>query len=319
MVDPMFPAEIGLLCGCIPREPILAAGFLPRLIRGTEDATSPDSSLPHNLCAHVRRSASWLSGPEGKTLAGIVLTDGCYPMLRLRDFLLSRPAGPQCRLLRMPRSRSPEAVRFLECELREMTRALSALPGALSDAADRLPDAILAEERRREAGRALPVPGGLIDRPRTPRLLVRGSYFLDDRFFAVIRALGAEVGGVDSCEHPRAGTPPLRLREGEDPFRALADWCLRRPPCPRSESACGCEDDAARAAFPEGIDGVVYLRMKQCTPQGYDLPEWRSRFRESGMPFLALEIDGPDCNQPQIVTRIEAFLESLKDRILEPR
>jgi hypothetical protein len=320
VADTPEPRTVGLLCGCIPAEPVLAAGLRPLRVTGKEGVPAPSPALPPVLCAHVRGCAARLAGPEGAGLAAILMADGCHPMRRLRDFLETRDDAPPVRLLRIPRRRTPDAVRELAGELRELARFLSALPGASPATAERLAETFGAPP---EPGVA---PGSPAPQPESagkgaaPRLWIRGSYFLDERFLETVRRLGGEVVAVDGCDRPRPGTPPLVPDPGADPFATLADWCLRRPACPRAAgTADGGDPPGDAASLPDGADGVILLRMMQCTPQAYELPEWRDRLRDAGIPLLVLEADRPDWLGGQAVTRIEAFLESLKERALGAR
>jgi benzoyl-CoA reductase/2-hydroxyglutaryl-CoA dehydratase subunit BcrC/BadD/HgdB len=58
----------------------------------------------------------------------------------------------------------------------------------------------------------------------------------------------------------------------------------------------------------------VYLLMKNCTPHAYAVPRWRARLERSGVPLLVLEVEDDNWSQPRLMTRLEAFLETLAAR-----
>ncbi|HEY5999048.1 MAG TPA: 2-hydroxyacyl-CoA dehydratase family protein [bacterium] len=340
------PERLGVLCGLVPRELVEAAGFEARFVAGAGAA----EALPANLCAHVRGAAAALAGPEGAALAGVVVADGCYPMLRLWDLLEASASLRPRWLLAVPRRNTPAAVAFFRGELERVGAALAAAAGFPSLDTERVAAAIEARNRWRERGRALcdglfagEIPrlnprllealegrdttdaaasgaAAAAMRPvggrerRRPRLLLVGSHFVTGDLLELIAEMGGDVCGVESCTHHRAGTAPVPLQTGTDPLRALAAAYLAQPPCPRMEAGGARVEEAAQLGRTGRIDGVVYLLMKSCTAHAYAVPHWRTRLASSGVPLLVLEIESADWSQPRLATRFEAFLESLARR-----
>lgn len=337
-------AQIGVLCGCVPRELIVAAGFAARSLSGVE-AGATEEVLPANLCPHVRGVAAYLSGPAAATLAGVVVADSCFPMLRLWDHLEAAPVPFPRWLLHVPRHETPLAARYFRDELERLAARLAAAAGLPTLSVSRIAAAIAARNLWRERCRETAV--GLLDGKvarLTPRLLelfagddstgggagsqapvqpagrrrarvmLVGSYFVTAGLLELLHDIGADVCAVESCEHYRAGTPPVAHAEGGDPLQALAEAYLAQPPCPRMARGAARAEAAGRLAAAGALDGVVYLLMKSCTPHAYAAPLWRECLERAGAPLLVLEVEDADWSQPRQLTRLEAFVEALAGR-----
>ena len=51
--------------------------------------------------------------------------------------------------------------------------------------------------------------------------------------------------------------------------------------------------------------------MKFCDPEEYDQPYYEADLRQSGIPFLTIEIDQQNASYEQIRTRVQTFCEML--------
>ncbi len=102
------------------------------------------------------------------------------------------------------------------------------------------------------------------------------------------------------------------LPSGDDPWRVLADRMLALPPC--STQAAPLNE---RAAFVRGLversgaRGVVILDVKFCEPELFDAPLLARALREDGVPVLTLETEMEPRTPAGMVTRLEAFVETL--------
>lgn len=335
--------QVGVLCSYVPRELLAAAGFEVQVISGLGTA-GPDAALPANLCSHVRRAAAFLAGPDAAALAGVVVADSCHPMLRLWDHLEAASAPVARWLVRVPRRDTPEATDFFRDELVRLGASLAAAAGMGELPVGRIVAAIhernLLRERCRLAAEGLldgriprltpatldllagdaaaaeeDPPAASAARRRRPRVLLVGSYFVTADLVELVHRSGGEVCAIESCEHYRLPTPPVTLASGADPYRALAAAYLAQPSCPRMEGGGERAEAAGRLADAGRIDGAVYLLMKNCTTHAYAVPRWRTRLESAGVPVLVLEVEDADWSQPRLVTRLEAFLESLSGRV----
>lgn len=109
----------------------------------------------------------------------------------------------------------------------------------------------------------------------------------------------------DTCVHNRALYP---APEGEMSFDALMDWyaaaLLGQVPCMRMT------DTAGRKQFVNDphLKAVIYHTVKFCDYYGFEYSALR---RELSVPMLKLESDYTVQSSGQLLTRLEAFAESM--------
>jgi benzoyl-CoA reductase/2-hydroxyglutaryl-CoA dehydratase subunit BcrC/BadD/HgdB len=144
----------------------------------------------------------------------------------------------------------------------------------------------------------VPAPADLLD-----RLDALGVRVAEDDFMACGRRV--RRNGV----YGRGETP---VEEGGDPYRTLARRLLAAPPC----STVGSPIEA-RLAFIESLvarsksKGVVFLSLKFCEPDLFDAPPLVEGLKARGIPVLSVDVELGPATPAGLVTRIEAFLESL--------
>jgi benzoyl-CoA reductase/2-hydroxyglutaryl-CoA dehydratase subunit BcrC/BadD/HgdB len=97
---------IGWMCGYVPEEIILAAGLESMHIRGAVPSLKQaDTYLFPNFCPYVKNLLdSGLRG-EYRNLDGIVFTNSCDAMRRLRDLWDSHIRTPFTFMLEVPKNR----------------------------------------------------------------------------------------------------------------------------------------------------------------------------------------------------------------------
>lgn len=348
---PRSKKEIGVFCSYVPLEIIESAGFRPRMITGLE-AGEPDTFIPVNVCSYIRRCASFLNSPGADNLAGIVLTDSCYPMMRLYDFVRRRTATANTWLLRVPRLLSAESYSFFRKELDALAENLLAASGMAGS--DRLKQAIGIYNRSRRlnarltslmmegrpglAGRLSSIHSAAYHIPREdfngeleaclaeymgekdakpggrPRILIAGSFFIHTDLIELLEEMGALVVALDSCSHDRLGTSTIPGGD-KDPMDSLAAGYLEKPACPRMRSSREHIHRMRLLARKGLFDGVIYILMKFCTPHAYNVPVWKKTLEEAGVPMMLLETEDGRWDSPRVVTRLEAYMESLREKI----
>jgi len=166
-----------------------------------------------------------------------------------------------------------------------------------------LTDALDSEENRA-------LPGG-DDVP----LLVFGNVLPDPDAAALFEGCGARVVDDDLCSGSRQLT---RVGEiGDRPaLEALAAALMHRPLCARTMRHA---DGGALAAqvlgrvVESGARGAVAHVVKFCDPYLVRMPALRDAFRDAGVPLLVLEGDCTLRSLGQQRTRIEAFVEMLRE------
>ncbi len=157
----------------------------------------------------------------------------------------------------------------------------------------------------------------LADR-RTPRILLTGSpsIFPNIRTLLLLEKLGGLVVYEEFCSSSRMLNDMVAVDEWFlfDMVPAVADRYLKPSVCPNFTP----NDDRIRkilqAMEDYKADGVIYQTFSGC--QLYDLESRRigQQLEKAGYPVLNIEIDYNPKDSGQLTTRLEAFLESIKDK-----
>jgi benzoyl-CoA reductase/2-hydroxyglutaryl-CoA dehydratase subunit BcrC/BadD/HgdB len=146
------------------------------------------------------------------------------------------------------------------------------------------------------------------------RLMIAGSILADgDRKIHQIleKDFGAAVVTEDVC----TGLRPFyhELPEDTDPLDALAEGYLDQAPCARMKPLWDAARFAARLAVEYKADGVLYTYLKFCPTHSVGLKEYVTAFQNAGVPALEISSDYSHSTEGQLRTRIEAFIEVLRD------
>ena len=171
---------------------------------------------------------------------------------------------------------------------------------------------VLNDELEERAKKELSVVG-----LRAPRILLTGSpsIFPNMRVPILIEKLGAIVVYEEFCSSSRMLSDTVAVDEWflYDMVPAIADRYLKPSTCPNFTP----NDDRSRkillAMEDYKVDGVVYQTFTGC--QLYDMESRKisKELEKSGYPVLNIELDYNPKDSGQLTTRLEAFLESIKD------
>jgi predicted CoA-substrate-specific enzyme activase len=150
----------------------------------------------------------------------------------------------------------------------------------------------------------------------TPRLrfMVCGGIMADgDRRLMDLleKDIGVNVVVEDHC----TGLSPFYydLQETDDPYRDLANAYLDQAPCARQSPLTKRIDFAAMLTQEYRVDAVIYYTLKFCPSFSQTKGLFMRRFHDLGLPALELDTDYSQGDTGQIKTRLEAFVEVLKE------
>ena len=153
------------------------------------------------------------------------------------------------------------------------------------------------------------VPGHQGRGDSDPGLFLAGAVLDEPRLLDLIEEVGARVVGDDLC----SGVRHFHEQVGADgdPVANLADYYLRRPPCPTKlhpihDPGAYLLEHVAEA----GAEGVVFALEKFCEPHAFDYGRIRSVLDDAGVPNLLLEMEQTPSLEA-LRTRLEAFVEML--------
>ncbi|RJQ05585.1 MAG: 2-hydroxyacyl-CoA dehydratase [Bacillota bacterium] len=152
---------------------------------------------------------------------------------------------------------------------------------------------------------APPRPGG-----GRPRVLVLGGYLETEEPLRLIEESGADIVSDDLC----LGGRRLEFGAGDDsdPYRRLAAMYLGRTPCPTKHPPDRRFEEIRSRATTDGVDGAIFLLQKFCDPHAFDYPALRDTLAEAGVPSLVIEVELGAVSTGQARTRLEAFIETLR-------
>jgi bcr-type benzoyl-CoA reductase subunit C len=140
---------------------------------------------------------------------------------------------------------------------------------------------------------------GIMARPRAiPEVLdALGVWVVGDDL-----GLGSLYYGVDV---PEGGLPRADLAEGY----------LRYPPCSTVHpSSPERSRELIRRVRQTRAQGVLILATKFCEPEFFDVPQLKDDLEEAGIPSLLLETELGMTEPGSVRTRVEAFVETLRER-----
>ncbi len=100
----------------------------------------------------------------------------------------------------------------------------------------------------------------------------------------------------------------------DDPWQYLANEYLDQAPCARQYPITERVDFAAKLAQEYNVDGIIFTYIKFCPCYGMTKKLFADRFEEMGIPFLEQENSYMANDAGQIKTRLEAFIELIKEK-----
>jgi benzoyl-CoA reductase/2-hydroxyglutaryl-CoA dehydratase subunit BcrC/BadD/HgdB len=345
---------IGWFCSYTPLEIMHAAGLdtyriLPEPGR---TITRADGFIDRNFCPYVRTCLGEALEGKYKSLGGVVVVNSCDAMRRMHDVWRYNIGGDFNYLLDLPRVDSPGAAVYFRESLQKLIAEIEAhfkvkiTQIALSDAIklSNTSRTLLKELYRLNvkkefpltaidirsvirAGTTLPLDvfngllqrllgemGGYVpERVESPRILITGSVMDNPRIPRLIEECGARVVGDDLCNGTRQFWDIVE--SVADPLTDLSRHYLGRTPCPRMKDAQKRFDHVMRMIDEFQVDGVIFYTMKFCDPFLFDVPVLKERLAAKALPSLSLEGDYTPGTLGRVKTRIEAFIEMLRQNV----
>ncbi|MBU1494673.1 MAG: 2-hydroxyacyl-CoA dehydratase family protein [Actinobacteria bacterium] len=328
-----------------PRALLRAHGFHPVEVWGPPGVPRDEGGrhFQSYTCDIVVRATSFLMG-GGLDPADVILIPHTCDALQgmgsvVADFL--QPSQPVLTLY-LPRSDRPSDRRYLVEELRRLSGRLASITGHEATAAD-WDEAFAAEEAADLALASL-----YAERSRLA-VTDRGFYTaVRSREFLTAEDFVAMAAGLPRGEAPGEGVgltlsgivaEPLDLfdrindaggrvvsddlacgarriyppSDAADPFERIAGRLIASPPDPTRgspiEERVRMLADLMRST---GAAGLIVFDVPFCEPELFDVPLLRQHLGEAGYPVLHVEAELGGSLPHQVLTRIEAFVETLR-------
>lgn len=153
------------------------------------------------------------------------------------------------------------------------------------------------------------------DRTRKPRIMVVGSILDNPVYTELIEEQGCVVVGDRYCFGSMPGLEDI-TEEG-DPWDAIVRHYLHNTQCPRMmEESVDRFDYVIDKVKEYKIDGVVFETMKFCDLWGYEALVNFRRIQAADVPAIRIEREYLLSGEGQFATRVQAFVESIRNKDL---
>ena len=148
--------------------------------------------------------------------------------------------------------------------------------------------------------------------PTGQRILLSGSVCPLPGVHELLEQRGARVVWDDFCTGARYYEG--RVCEQGEPLSALAARFHERGICPAKHAGLWSRGNYLLEKVRQNrADGIIFLLVKFCDPQAFDLPDLRQFLERHAIPSAAIELEDASRLQGGVTTRCEAFLEMLGD------
>ncbi len=328
----------------VPLEILHAAGFYPVTVLGRRcPQGSGGKHLQSFACSYSRSVLDILLDGQGDFFEGVITPFIC-DTARAMDFTLRhlRPV-PFVECYRPPKSLTGRGTRnYTIGELERVAESVSKYTGAsmseeaLSESI-RLYNSARGQLRRLEPMResdpdafykvckafmTVPVEEFIELAEDVPEqsgvqsdgipVLVAGKVMEPGDLPQVLSGMGVRIVADDLATGSRLYS--VDVDENSPPIEALADRQLNNIPFVGLLQGPEDRPDFLLRRYSEsGARGVIMMAQKFCEPFEIDTPEVRERLKGENIPVLTIETDYEPSASGALRTRIEAFLEMIKD------
>ena len=143
-----------------------------------------------------------------------------------------------------------------------------------------------------------------------PSILLSGVLPCPKGVLDLLDDLEVRVGDDDLLTCGRRLGIPMSVEE--DPFSTLVESYFSMPPCStRGHSIQERLDHLLMKAKRCQAQGVLFLMIKFCEPELFDVPQLVEGLKKEGLSTLVLDCEANESVSGQMSTRIEAFVETI--------
>lgn len=284
---------IGYICKYAPVEIFEAMGVeMHRIEPEVSNFNQADMRMHPNVC-------SFAKGVLEEVLAGdyegVILTTCCDSIRRLYDVLKAQLPDRFIYMLDTPRITKDAGICLYESRIRKMIGEYEEFSGRHFDEEKFLAllKARKAEQEKRENAQGKDGSGLSVG--------IAGAR-ANQNIRRILEERGVKVAFDLTC----TGLDRKLLVEKDQVITGYVRGLLSQFPCMRMEEAAG--RDQLIAEYADSADGIIYHTVQFCDNYAYEYAWLKGMLKR---PMLLLETDYTKQSYGQILTRIEAFLESL--------
>nr|WP_294468837.1 acyl-CoA dehydratase activase [uncultured Sellimonas sp.] len=280
---------LGYICKYAPVEVFEAMGEeIRRIEPQVTNFNQADMKMHPNICSFAKGVLEEAAKGE---YDGIILTTCCDSIRRLYDVLKEEMPDKFIYMLDTPRIIKDAGITLYTQRIRDMIRAYESYSGK------RFEEEQLAEIiKKHERERMIAISGSQVN------VGIIGAR-ADETIKQILRDRGANVAFDLTC----TGLARKLLYEKEHVMEGYVRGLLSQFPCMRMEAAAG--RDELIQKYAESVDGVLYHTVQFCDNYSYEYAWLKGILKK---PMLLLETDYTKQSYGQVLTRMEAFLESIK-------
>lgn len=279
---------LGYICKYAPIEAFQSMGVeMKRIEPEVTNFTQADMKMHPNICSFAK---GVLEDVLAGDYEGIILTTCCDSIRRLYDVLKEELPDKFIYILDTPRITKDAGITLYEGRIRKMIQAYEAFAGKTFEE-EKLAEILETKQKEQSISLKEHVLNIGIVGARANASIAR---ILEER--------GANVAFDITC----TGLRRKYLLEPDQVLTGYTRGLLSQFPCMRMEAAAG--RDELIEKYARSVDGIIYHTVQFCDNYSYEYA-WLKKVLDA--PMLQLETDYTKQSYGQVLTRIEAFLESL--------
>ena len=279
---------LGYICKYAPIEVFQSMGVeMKRIEPEVTNFTQADMKMHPNICSFAK---GVLEDVLAGDYEGVILTTCCDSIRRLYDVLTEELPDKFIYILDTPRITKDAGITLYEKRIWKMIRAYEAFSGNHFEE-EKLAE--LLKTRQKEQAISL--------KEHTLNIGIVGAR-ANENIARILEEKGANVAFDITC----TGLRRKYLLEPDYVMTGYTRGLLSQFPCMRMEAAAG--RDELIEKYARSVDGIIYHTVQFCDNYSYEYA-WLKKVLPG--PMLQLETDYTKQSYGQVLTRIEAFLESL--------
>ena len=282
---------LGYICKYAPIEIFESMGVTMRRIEpDVTNFNQAEIKMHPNICSFAK---GVLEDVMTGGYEGVILTTCCDSIRRLYDVLREEYPDKFIYMLDTPRLTKEAGVDIYEQRIKAMIEAYEKFSGKTFDEA-----AFVSYVKGKEEKRNISHKTGALN------IGILGAR-ANENIKKILEEKGANVAFDLTC----TGLGRKIFCDESEVLKSYARGLLSQFPCMRMEQASNRDEMIRR--YADSVDGIIYHTVQFCDNYAYEyawLKEWLKR------PVLLLETDYTRQSYGQILTRIEAFLESLQPK-----
>ena len=280
---------LGYICKYAPIEVFASMGVeMKRIEPDVTNFNQADTRMHPNICSFAKGVLEEMMETDYE---GVILTTCCDSIRRLYDVLKEEFPEKFIYILDTPRIAKEAGTRLYEQRIRQMITAFEEWSGKSFHE-----EAFAGYLKSRQEEQQMNF------RKEGPNIGILGAR-ANERIKEILEKEKANVAFDLNC----TGLGRKLLVDEEEPLAGYTRGLLGQFPCMRMEQAAN-RDELIRR-YADSVDGIIYHTVQFCDNYSYEyawLKGWLKR------PLLLLETDYTRQSAGQILTRIQAFLESLR-------